>query len=72
MTKINNPKIKNMNFPEKILGELPLKADDITARKFIEDNDLGTLVSFESSNPKFSNNHGTTYNYYVSGQTYTE
>lgn len=72
MAKIDNPKIKNMSFPEKQFGELPLRADETTAKKFLEDKSLGTFDSFESTDPKFSNNYGSTYNYYLSGETTTE
>ena len=72
MAKIDNPKIKNMNFPENQLRELPLRADETTAKKYLEDNGLGTYSSFESSNPNFSNKYGNAYNYYLSGETTTE
>lgn len=70
MAEITNPKIKN--FKEKF-GSLPIRADEISAKRFIEENNLGEYDSFVSKNDnRFSNDYGHLYNYYLSGQTYVD
>lgn len=71
MSTIDNPKFKIKTPPENQFKELPLRADETTAKKFLEENELGELDNFESSKNKFSNDYGNLYNYYVSGDTYT-
>lgn len=71
MATITDPKFKNMNEKFNNFGELPLRADETTAKKYVEDNGLGTYNSFKADgNVRFSNDYGKTYNYYVSGLTY--
>lgn len=71
MAVVNNPTIKNTNNKNEQLGNLPLRADETTAKKYLEDTGLGTYSSFTSNDCTFSNDYGKTYNYYVSGETYT-
>jgi hypothetical protein len=72
MTVIKNPTIINKNKGESQLRELPLRGDIVSAKKYLEDNNLGTFNSFTTNkNVRFSNNGGIAYNYYLSGQTYT-
>ena len=71
MATINDPKIKNMNENYKGFGELPIRADETTAKKYVEDKNLGTYNSFKTDGKVlFSNDYGNAYNYYVSGLTY--
>ena len=71
MATITNPKFKNPN--NKELGELPIRADETSAKKFITDQGLGTYSSFESAKDnRFSNEYAHSYNYYLSGETYTD
>jgi len=69
-TTITNPTIKNTNNRNEQLGLLPLRADETSAKKYLEDNNLGTFASLTSNGEKFSNDYGGGYNYYVSGETY--
>lgn len=71
MATINNPTKLNRDDVSSQLKELPLKSDVTTAKKYLEDNNLGTYVSFTSNDVRFSNEGSTAYNYYVSGLTYT-
>jgi len=57
-----------MNSTQKL--ELPLRGDETSAKKYLEEKDLGTFTSYETTDPRFSNDYGLSYNYYVSGQTY--
>jgi hypothetical protein len=73
MSSILNPKIKNTNNGNEPLGELPIRADEISATRYIEDKGLGSYDSFLSNNDnRFSNDGGQPYNYYVSGETYVD
>lgn len=66
MPEINNPKIKNKN---QQFGYLPLRADDVSANKYLEEENLGNLVNYISTQNNFSNDYGQLYNYYISGET---
>jgi hypothetical protein len=70
MPTIKNPTIKNFDDVTSQLGKLPLRGDDDTAKKYVEVNNLGTLTSYTTTNPKFSNDGGVAYNRYLSGVTY--
>ena len=52
MAIVTNPTIKN---PNEQFGILPLKADAVTAKRYIQDNTLGTYNNFTSAdNNRFS------------------
>jgi len=70
MATIKNPTFINPNKGESQLRDLPLKADETTAKKYLEDTNSGTYVNFTSNDVRFSNDGGVAYNYYVSGKTY--
>jgi len=70
MAIIYNPTFKN---PDSIhFKEIPLYGDNDTVEKYLEEMDLGSLVSFTSGGNRFSNDFGHTYNKYLSGVTYTD
>jgi hypothetical protein len=70
MPEIKNPTIKNMSNPE--LGELPLRADDTSVERYFIDKNIDKSWSLYTVKPnRFSNDYGETYNYYISGETYT-
>lgn len=72
MATVTNPTIKNTNNRNEQLGTLPLRADATTAERYIQDMGLGTYSSFTSNGNIFSDSGSQLYNYYVSGETYTD
>jgi hypothetical protein len=73
MAVVYNPTIKNSTDPERRFKELPIRADATSAQAYIEEKALGTYTSFTSNNDnRFANDGGHLYNYYISGETYTD
>lgn len=74
MATITNPTIMNTNNNNpRSFGELPIRADATSAKRYIQDNGLGTYGSFTSAmDNRFSDSGGHSYNYYVSGVTTTD
>jgi len=73
MPTIINPTIMNTNDGNQVFRTLPIRADDTSAKRYIQDNELGTYNSFTSAmDNRFSDGGGHAYNFYMSGVTITE
>jgi len=73
MATITDPTIMNTNDGYQVFRELPIRADATSAARYIEDKSLGTYGSFTSAmDNRFSDGGGHSYNYYISGATYTD
>ena len=64
MATIINPKFKNVDNLNKPYMELPIRSDNTTVTKYMDENQLGSYSSYEPSDVKFSNSYGQLYNIY--------
>ncbi len=72
MATVTNPTYKNTAEGNAFFGDAPLRADVTTATKYLEETGLGTYSSMTSGDNRVSNEYGHVYNYYISGETYTD